>query len=63
MVWQEMMGLAARAVVARAEVDGSIPDIDDPWPAKDVSILTANHVYSETDYCRLPTLLSSVVSC
>jgi hypothetical protein len=49
MVWQEMMGLAARAVVARAEVDGSIPDIDDPWPAKDVSILTANHVYPETD--------------
>jgi chitin synthase len=37
MVWQEMMGLAARAVVARAEVDGSIPDIDDPWPAKDIA--------------------------
>ncbi|CAN9355877.1 unnamed protein product [Alternaria alternata] len=37
MVWQEMMGLAARAVVARAEVDGSIPDITDPWPAKDIA--------------------------
>jgi chitin synthase len=37
MVWQDMMGLAAHAVIARAEVDGSIPDIDDPWPAKDIA--------------------------
>ncbi|KAA8611854.1 hypothetical protein PtrSN002B_003188 [Pyrenophora tritici-repentis] len=31
MVWQEMMGL-----VARAAEDGSIPDITDPWPVKDI---------------------------
>jgi len=36
MVWQDMMGLAARAVFAR-EIDHSTPDIDDPWPAKDIA--------------------------
>lgn len=30
MVWHEMMGILARA-------DDSIPDIDEPWPVKDVS--------------------------
>jgi chitin synthase len=33
MVWNEMMGLVARA-------DDSIPDITDPWATKDVSSLT-----------------------
>jgi len=44
MVWQDMMGLAARAVFAR-EIDHSTPDIDDPWPAKDVSTAIADCGY------------------
>jgi len=51
-------------LVARAADDGSIPDITDPWPVKDVSCCESwKHIGPQTDCSRLSMLPLLAVSC